>query len=579
MPELEGQVFLELLNKVYATGEPYIGKETPISIEAKTGVIEKCFLNYNYQAYKNAADIIEGILVFAYDVTQQVTAREQLERNAEMIRNLYMNAPAFICTFQGPEHTYTLVNPSYQKIFGTRGLVGKPILDALPELKGQGFDTILDNVYNTGETYVGIEIPIALARDEGLKPEVRYFNFSYQPIYNEHKIINGILVFGYEVTEMVIAKKIQSESDKRFRILADAMPQKMSTTDAEGNLTYLNQQWVDFTHKSVKEINTDGWKSIIHPDDYEPNQHAWEHALATGEKYSLEQRFRCHDGTYRWHLSRRVAQKDENGKIISWIGTYTDINEQKVFAEELAKQVQDGLKLDKQKNDFISMASHELKTPLTSIKAYTQLLQHSFESEGDGEVGIFLERMDNQITKLTFLIDDLLDSSKVKAGQLVFNEKLFDFNELANEIIDEMQKTTQTHTINVKLETTDMIFGDRIRIGQVMSNMLSNAIKYSPAANKINVTSIHKDDTILFCVQDFGIGIRKENKKHIFDQFYRVSGTVEDTFPGLGLGMFIASEIITRARGIISVESEFGKGSSFCFALPIENKALKLLKA
>lgn len=570
LPELEGQGFFELLDDVYKTGNPYIGKEMPISLDHGKGKTEQVFLNFNYQAFKDEHGKTEGILVFAYDVTEQVMARKQLEQNAEMIHDMFMTAPAYVCTFRGPQHIYGLVNPAYQKLFGTREIFGKPLMEALPELKDQGLDKILDKVYQTGETFIGNDVLVWLARDEGLEPEERYFNFVYQPIYNEEKIITGILVFGNEVTEERLGRKVQEESAERFRMLTNAMPEKMWTADKQGNINYLNQQWIDYTHKTFEDLKDWGWKKIIHPDDWAINQQSWQNSINTGENFQIEHRFLCHDGTYRWHLSRGVAQKDNNGKTMLWVGTNTDMHEQKLFAEELKKQVAERIKLEKQKNEFISMASHELKTPVTSIKGYTQVLQYKFKAEGNTEAEAFLLQMDKQLNKLTSLINDLLDATKVTAGRLKFNEELFDFNKLVTEIVDEMQQTTHTHTISMNLDTTEMIFADRNRIGQVMTNMLSNAVKYSPRADTIHVNTALENDIIKFSVQDFGIGIPEENQPYVFDQFFRVSGEVQDTFAGLGLGLFIASEIIKRSNGTVSVESVEGKGSTFCFTLPVE---------
>lgn len=570
LPELESQGFFELLDDVYKTGKPFIGKEMPVFIEHGNGKTEKVFFNFNYQAFKDEHGKTAGILVFAYNVTEQVNARKQLEQNAEMIQDMFMTAPAYVCTFRGPQHIYELVNPAYQKLFGKREIQGKPIMEALPELEGQGFDTILDNVYQTGEIFIGTEVLIWLARDEGLLPEERYFNFTYQPIYDEEKRVTGILVFGYEVTEQKLGEKMQKESAERFRMLTDAMPEKIWTADADGNFNYYNQQWFDYTRMSFEELEGWGWKKIIHPDDWDNNQQSWQNSVDTGKNFQIEHRFLCHDGTYRWHLSRGVAQKDNNGKTMLWVGTNTDIHEQKLFAEELKKQVAARIKLERQKNEFISMASHELKTPVTSIKGYTQVLQYKFKAEGNTEAEAFLLQMDKQINKLTSLINDLLDATKVSAGRLKFNEDLFDFNELVKEITDEMQQTTHTHTINMDLGTPEMIFADRNRIGQVMTNMLSNAVKYSPRADTVHVTTSLENDMIKFSVQDFGIGIPEENQPSVFDQFFRVTGEVQDTFAGLGLGLFIASEIIKRSNGTMSVESMEGKGSTFCFTLPVE---------
>ncbi|MEO7314928.1 MAG: PAS domain S-box protein [Ginsengibacter sp.] len=335
MPELSSQGFVEILDNVYNTGESFTGSEMPVTIAAEKGKSHQRFVNLNCQVFKDAGGNIEGILVFAYDVTPQVKSRRQLEQNAEMLQNVYMNARAFVCTFMGPQHTYTLVNPAYQKLFGKRELVGKPIMVALPELEGQGFDKILDNVYNTGEVFVASETLVWLARDEGLAPEERYFNFSYQPIYNEEKKITGIVVFGYEVTEQVVGRKIQKEIAARFQGLADAMPQKVSTRDQAGIINYLNRQWLDYTGITFKEIKEWSWKKVIHPADLNLYQQAWEHSINTGEDFQLEQRILRYDGVYRWHLSWTVAQRDEQGKIKEWIGTHTDIEERKQSEEKV----------------------------------------------------------------------------------------------------------------------------------------------------------------------------------------------------------------------------------------------------
>ncbi|TDS12367.1 CheR family methyltransferase [Sphingobacterium paludis] len=247
-----------------------------------------------------------------------------------------------------------------------------------------------------------------------------------------------------------------------------------------------------------------------------------------------------------------------------------DIHEQKVFAEELQKQISEKIKLERQKNDFISMASHELKTPVTSIKGYTQALQRRFSKAGNTEAETFLIKMDNQINKLTSLIGDLLDATKVTAGQLQYNIEDFDFNELIQEITEEMQQTSRKHQIKLTLDSNVLVSGDRNRIGQVVTNLLSNAIKYSPKANEVLIHTKVSARQVTVTVEDHGIGISQKNQQNVFEQFFRASGSSDNTFAGLGLGLFIASEIIKRHSGEISVSSEEGKGSSFTITLPIE---------
>jgi signal transduction histidine kinase len=253
-------------------------------------------------------------------------------------------------------------------------------------------------------------------------------------------------------------------------------------------------------------------------------------------------------------------------------GTYVDVVVSKV-AFTYHKFYRDLTELQgKQKNEFIGLVSHELKTPVTSVKAFAQVLQNRFSKAGDVSAASLLMKMDTQLDKLTGLIADILDVTKLETGKMQFHKKLFDFNGLVEEICEEMQRTTHKHTIITKLGKTKSIYGDRDRIGQVLINLLTNAIKYSPSADTIIITTKPNKNSILLCITDFGIGIEKEAQKKVFEQFYRESGKNEDTFAGMGLGLYVSSEIIQKHNGEIWVDSEKGKGSTFCFTLPIYEK-------
>lgn len=260
-----------------------------------------------------------------------------------------------------------------------------------------------------------------------------------------------------------------------------------------------------------------------------------------------------HDLNFAKDFANRIALTLENSRLY----------------EEVKKDVERRIELDRIKDEFLSMASHELKTPVTSLKAFTQVLQMNFQKEQNTKAVDLLSKMNRQVDKLNRLIVDLLDITKVDKGELKFDEMDFDFNELAEEIVEEMQRTTQTHTIKLQLDQTIKIKGDRNRIGQVITNFLSNAIKYSPNAEEIIVRSSVDEKSVHFCVVDFGIGIPKEDQSNIFTRFYRVSGkNHQNTFPGLGLGLYISSEIIKKHSGTLNFSSDEEKGSEFCFMLP-----------
>lgn len=228
--------------------------------------------------------------------------------------------------------------------------------------------------------------------------------------------------------------------------------------------------------------------------------------------------------------------------------------------------------LEKQKDEFLSIASHELKTPITSVKVYAQVLAQQFDKAGDIKSAALARKMDSQVNKLTYLISDLLDVTKIQAGKLQFSEKDFDLNTLVDEITEQMQLVTKHHTIRLDLGRTVTVSGDRDRIGQVIINLLSNAIAYSPQADTVSVRSRTASGLVTLSVYDSGIGIPRDKIKRIFQRYYRVDDGRKDKVPGLGLGLYISHEIIKRHGGTMQVESEQGKGSTFSFTLPIRKR-------
>jgi PAS domain S-box-containing protein len=335
------------------------------------------------------------------------------------------------------------------------------------------------------------------------------------------------------------------------------MPQFIWTGDFKGNLNYFNQAVFKYSGLSEKETKNNGWIQIIHPDEREENIKQWMQSVNTGKDFLFEHRFRRKDGQYRWQLSRAVPQRDETGKIQMWVGSSTDI-------QEIKEQ-------DQQKDYFISLASHELKTPITSIKAYTQMLQATYSNSSDAFLTKSLGVVDKQIVKLTNLISDLLDLSKIKSGSLTLHKENFQVNEFIQETIDEIKHINPDYEIAFSKGVNTLLYADRDRIGQVLINLLTNAIKYSPQCGKIKVESLIKNNTLIVSVEDYGIGINKDDQQKIFERFYRVEGRNEKTFPGFGIGLFISMEIIRRHNGNIAVKSELGKGSLFYFSIPLVN--------
>jgi len=255
-------------------------------------------------------------------------------------------------------------------------------------------------------------------------------------------------------------------------------------------------------------------------------------------------------------------------------------NEDLLFAQEIARRISNAIEnarlyADAQhalqiRDEFISVASHELKTPITSLKLYLQVMQKQLEEKGEEKLAVPLVKVNEQISKLTKLINDLLNVSKIEHGKLEFVMNETDLNDLVQETVEVVQASTRKNKIIIKGKITEKITADGYRIYQVLTNLLTNAIKYSPQATKIIVSLKQQKGQVCISVRDFGIGIDKKSQKHLFEQFYRVTNPQEKTYPGLGMGLYIASEIIKYHGGSMTVKSRKNGGSIFSFSLPLK---------
>ncbi len=261
-----------------------------------------------------------------------------------------------------------------------------------------------------------------------------------------------------------------------------------------------------------------------------------------------------------WQAIQASPILDEQGQVLLAVCIMHDMTEEKI--------------LEQRKDEFISMASHELKTPLTSLKILIGILERRIAKQKDEQYLQHLVRIDGQINTLTDLINDLLDISRIQAGKLILRKEDFDINTLVQETIENIQATTQNHAIRLQEYGHYIVMGDKNRIGQVIINLLTNAIKYSPNTNKVivSITAPNHTPGVQVSVQDFGIGIASEHQQKIFERFYQIMEPTERTVPGLGIGLYISSEIIRRHGGRIWVTSQKGEGSTFSFFLPDAHK-------
>jgi len=260
-------------------------------------------------------------------------------------------------------------------------------------------------------------------------------------------------------------------------------------------------------------------------------------------------------------------------KIKTFYRIYEQSRKLNEVQEELLKEIEFRKLAEQKKDEFISIASHELKTPLTSVKGYIQLLQRSLNKDNKEMAQNHLEKASIQLEKLNELIVDLLDISKIESGKMKFNMKHFCADSMVNNAIEMLQQSNPDFKISKLGKTTDEVFGDEMRLEQVVINFITNAIKYAPGTNQVNVTINIKDGKLYLAVKDFGIGISAEQQDKIFDKFYRVEEN-SHRFNGLGIGLYICAEIINRHGGTIGVNSVPNEGSEFFFIIPIHEEEM-----
>jgi PAS domain S-box-containing protein len=364
-----------------------------------------------------------------------------------------------------------------------------------------------------------------------------------------------------DISQLKLVEKL-TESEARFRSLAENIPTLAWMAEPDGTIYWYNSRWYEYTGTTFAQMQGWGWQSVHDQNILPLVLKRWNESIQSGEPFEMVFPLQGKDGVFRSFLTRVIPLRDADNNIVQWFGTNTDISKQ--------------IELERQKDEFIGIASHELKTPVTSIKAYGQVLQKIFQRKGDIKAVEQLQKMDFQIGKLTNLIRDLLDVTKIQSGRLEFHEEYFDFNMLVTEVVNELQLTIENHQLLTEFGKTKKIFADRERIGQVITNLITNAVKYSPNAKNIRIATTRDTTNMTLCVTDYGIGIPKDKQEKVFEQFFRVSGPNQSTFPGLGLGLYVSSEIIKREGGRIWVESSEGNGSTFCFSLPSNRNTAKI---
>lgn len=394
-----------------------------------------------------------------------------------------------------------------------------------------------------------------------------------------------------DITEAKEHQQELEESEQKFRLLADFMPQLIWTADPFGKLNYFNRAVFDYTGRNAQDLLAGEWLQIIHPDDRDENKISWKNALSNGTEFALEHRFLNHDGQYRWQLTRSIPQKDVAGNIQMWVGTSTDIHDQKTFLNELEHQVRERTNELEQKNrdlnkmnaelqSFAYVSSHDLQEPLRKIQTFASRILEKERANLTDTGKDYFGRIQQAANRMQTLIQDLLMYSRTNTTDRIFKET--DLNEIVDEVRNEFKEGLLEKDATIEVEKLCAIRTIPFQFRQLMDNLVGNALKFSmpgrPLLLKIKSEIVPADEINVgfaqeekqYChisVSDNGIGFDPRYKDRIFEVFQRLHA--KDEYSGTGIGLAIVKKIVENHNGVITATGEIDKGATFDIYIPV----------
>ena len=616
LPELKGQPFLGLLQSVLHTGQTIAGSDTRADLMVD-GELKPFYFDFEYRAIKNDAGEVICVLHTATDVTARYLSRqreigleselqaaneelaaaneelaasneelgasneelastleeltvtnEELAESQEILQTLNNNlaesearfravvtqAPVGVCIIRAHDLMIQDVNNAYLQLIGKpRELMeNRTIWQAVPEA-ADTYAPIMNEVISTGVAFSATEHELQLPRNGA--PQQVFVNFVFEPVRYDDGSVKAIMVVAIDVTPQVAARRRIEAAEETLRLAIDSA--NMGTWMAElatDKLTVSEQAEKIHGIPHGTEMTLTRALSLIAPDHVVKVSAAIDHALKNNNSFEVEYIINPMDGAKpRWLKATGKAYYNDQDEPVSISGTMIDVTESKAY--------------DQQKDDFISIASHELKTPVTSLKAALQLLDRMKNNPSPQVLPKLIEQSNRSMDKISTLIEDLLNLSRMNEGQLKLDKSTFTIADMLNQCCSHIRAAGK-HELVLQGDDQLQITADEHRVDQVVVNMVNNAVKYAPNSKQIFFKVEKGGDMARISVRDTGPGIAPDKLEHLFERYYRTDASGYQN-SGLGLGLYISAEIIRKHGGDIGVDSEPGKGSTFWFTLPL----------